>query len=275
MHRQPFEPSTPRTPWDPATPSGPGGAPRRPHVRAASRPSLAHQALRVSLAATVALLTILLLVTTARGEQLIAPRLPTDLEIDIDGEAREWEGRLETLPGNDVEVGAIHDEDALYLCLVFEEAALRRQILAHGLALEVTPSENADTRILQHPVAVATQQRTPEPGARPTVEELRDRFRAHSAHFRWIHPDGSTMSRELVELDKTEVATDLTRDALVYEIRIPLDDGTWGADARPGETIGIRLLTTGAPTKAPTDEGDGDRAGTVGGSGASRQSGER
>lgn len=218
----------------------------------------------------VALLTLGLL--SCRGESL-EPRW-LDREILVDGDPGEWDELLVEVEDEDLDFGYANDDGELVLCLTTSDRGLRRQALMGGLEIWLDPSGGEKEIFgLRYPVGLAGELGSPT--SRPDVdrgelqEEMLEEAAAHLDRVELLRAAGHQPGpRRLSELEGVEIASLLTSQSLMIEMRIPLrgDDGLSLELAGGATTIGVGLRTVevDGPRRRPNRM---SRPGGPGGSG--------
>jgi hypothetical protein len=168
--------------------------------------------------------------------------------VNIDGMASEWP-KLESI-ARGPEVGAVNDEEFLYLAVSTNDDAIR-PLLETGLIVWLDPNGAKAQTFgvwVPGPVLRALPGANPAPPSDSSPTGISTRT---LDHFDLLGPGKS--QRRLVDLTAAlgiELASGTQENKLIYELRIPLTktaERLYAVGAGPGRTIGLGIATPEAP----------------------------
>ena len=169
---------------------------------------------------------------------------PPERQITIDGRSDDWVGSLNIVADANLEEGFLNDQDFLYVSLITEDEALRKQIARGGLTVWFDP-KGGDAKVLgiKYPVGrprgerPATQKE--EAGGPPPNEPAGG---AESSLEIYRAGDAQPQKLELDAAKGLEIAVSKEGRLFVYELKIPLQsspDHPIAVGAQPGNTVGL------------------------------------
>jgi uncharacterized membrane protein YgcG len=174
-----------------------------------------------------------------------------DRPVNIDGFADDWEGLLTPVGKGAAYVGVMNDSNCMYLCVMTAKAQLQRRLVRQGLLVWFQPQDQDKAPLgIRYPVSVLAVGRTPRSGGPDQVSSdgRPPDDRAFTQELRVVEIVGpSNQDRRRVSIDSipgVDVKVSGQRDWFVYELRIPLaspDRFPLAIDAKPGETVTVRL----------------------------------
>jgi hypothetical protein len=198
---------------------------------------------------------------------------PLDRQIVIDGKSDDWAGALSFMEESKLEEGFLNDQNDLYMCLVTDDNALNRQIMAGGLTVWFDPQGgNAKVFGIRYPLGQSRlkPQAKPEEGQQtqgqspPAGEESQEEAPPSLEILRAGNPAPQKIA--VSDLKGIEVKFTSEEGVFVYELKVPLQpaaDRTIAVGAQPGKTIGIGFEVP----KMSLGRSEGDRSGGMGGGG--------
>ena len=226
-----------------------------------------------------------------------------DKEIAVDGRNEEWADAIVYVEDADICVGAVNDDEDLYLCLVVDDSDLRREIIGRGLTLWIDPSGGKKKRIgIHYPLGGGGREEGGPPGRNgsesfggskrgepPAMDSTKtdrekkggrfggdttwEEFRKKWPEVEMFGPgEDETYRIAAGKGGDVEVALSVEKETLVYELRIPLAlnaDHPFGVGTAAGETIGVGLETPEMekPSGGRHERGGGGFGGSGGGFG--------
>lgn len=198
---------------------------------------------------------------------------PLDRQIVIDGKSDDWVGALSFMTDAKLEEGFLNDQDYLYVCLVTDDSAVRRQIMGGGLTIWFDPQGgNAKAFGIRYPLGErrlkpqakpGEEQQTP-PQSQPSGEESREDTTPSLEILRAGNPAPERIA--LTTLKGIEVKFTSDEGVFVYELKVPLQtaaDRPLAVGAQPGKTVGIGFEVP----KMNLGRSEGERQGGMGGGG--------
>lgn len=196
----------------------------------------------VRLAALVLILILTVSVSSAAKPMLESRWL--DREVSLDGSVTEWDGAMAVFEDPALAVGVRNDGDYLYLCFHTFDPDVIRQAMSRGLIVRLGP-KGGEPLALRYPVGLAGSGPPRRPGSgAPDREEMHRRLEETLGTFQIL---GSTAGEaQDVPVDNglgIGVYIGLTSEALVYELKVPLET----SDLHPyvvGGTAGGEILFT-------------------------------
>jgi hypothetical protein len=217
----------------------------------------------------LALAALCVLNSCSSSQVLSSSWLNTD--ILVDGQAQEWDGML--TPAKDVvgtSYGLRNDADALYVCLVTNDAELQRQIMMRGLVLWVDPQGGKNQHWgLQFPLGIERS---------GWVQEQWDALTSQSFDATAMR-ESSTSALEVIgpgsfdrllipnnQMSEVQASLDMSPAGMIYEARIPLalgDRPPYGPGVTLGNVVGIGFVSPKLDRGLMT-QGSGSGRGTGG-----------
>jgi hypothetical protein len=166
--------------------------------------------------------------------------------IVIDGKSDDWVGALSFMTDAKLEAGFFNDQDYLYVCIVTDDNAVRREITGGGLTVWFDPQGGGAKAFgIRYPLGRTPPKRQEKPGAeqaqsQPPVEEPVESGRSG---LEILRAGGSSPEAMDVSAAKgIEIAYSSESGLFVYELKIPLQvaaDRPYALGAGPGKTVGI------------------------------------
>ena len=172
-----------------------------------------------------------------------------DRVITVDGEAGDWQGRLQFLEDANLSYGLANDARSLYVVLVVGDRQVRRQIVMSGLYLWFDRSAEKNKRFgIRFPIGlqedvddVTALLREQDPN------KLSESFAESVQEMLVIGPQDRSWRRASVgTVDGIETAAKADPNKLVLEFKVPVtNDGEYGygIGALPGDVIGLGVET--------------------------------
>lgn len=199
-----------------------------------------------------------------------------DEGIAIDGNIGDWTQHLQSVEGENLSVGVLNDEEALYVAATTRDIDLVRQIVTQGLVLWIDGEGGTEETFgVQYPVAMADDSVLQPPEADQAADDLtflREQFEASRAELE-VRDADETRRYAVDDAGGIEASANLDEAGVfTYEIKIDLqtDETTrYAVDAGPGSTIGIGWVTE-MPDRTPElaeEEGERPPGGGMGGGG--------
>ncbi len=228
---------------------------------------------RIGLTVVFSFAALCLLVNGCTSFEIIS-KWRGDREILIDGIDSEWQGARFLIDKERITVGAMNDEEYLYLRISSSDRFKQMRMLRYGLTFWFEPEGKVPKRGIRYPVGGSSDAQHIQPQtvydsettADTLVVSLMDSLDTSLAI---MGPDDEmSLSVPIEEANDSGifVAIRHTDAMLVYEIKVPLSphgDGIFSAGVSPGDRLGIGIVL-GKPDreqymKAMTDHAGGAR----------------
>lgn len=172
-----------------------------------------------------------------------------DREITIDGDTNDWHDVLRpTEKDQRVSVGAINDDQYLYLVVTTRNRDHIRSMVRTGLTTHFEAGERGQNRFgIRYPLGLATS----EDGESQTRVEgdpdvLRARWKRQLSELEILLPGAPTQRLPVEGLGGIRTAATLSSGLLICEFQIPLQQSTehqYAIGTAPGETIDVTIET--------------------------------
>jgi hypothetical protein len=166
--------------------------------------------------------------------------------IVIDGKSDDWVGALSFMTDAQLEAGFLNDQDYLYVCIVTDDNAVRREITGAGLTVWFDPQGGEAKALgIRYPLGRTRPRRQEKPGAEQAQPEPAAEEPAESGApgLQILRAGGSPPEAMDVSAAKgIEVAYSTESGLFVYELKIPLQSATdrpYALGAGPGKTVGV------------------------------------
>lgn len=238
---------------------------------------------RIGALALVAGMTVLGGFSTGRCDTKVTSRWRTH-EVKIDGANDEWDGALQTLPGEKIDLGLLNDDHYLYASLFIGDRMRQAQILTSGCTLWLDAAgKEQKTFGIHFPLGLSGDDRRTFSRAwmrGDASDSLVEKVGALKGEPEIVGAPGA----ESRPATGVEVAVKTYKESLAYEIKVPLAliASADGQTAAPGKKIslGVEVVAPprpagghGRPEGGSEGEGDGGRRGGWGGGDGDRGEG--
>jgi len=199
-----------------------------------------------------------------------------DQDIKIDGSQDDWRDALTYIQDKKISVGVLNDENSFYACLVTANRRIQSQIMRMGFTIWFDSKGGKDKNSgIRFPIGKAKMDR---PMMRdmmrdPQGSRLRDIPQSQMNEVEILGPGKDDRRRiPISDLKGLEIKLELSRDLLVYEIKVPFqsDGSTFAVAANVGDLIGVGLETTKIDMEDMRGQENTESGGQMGGRGGSR-----
>ena len=214
------------------------------------------------------ILTAALVATTAQAKTKLGS-VWLDREVTIDGAINEWHDSLTYIDGPDVFVGALNDDQFLYICIHSRDSDFVFQAMRRGLVIKLD-AKGSDAFEIQFPMgALESGVRPPVRGAEFDREAARRKTEESLDTFLLLGPGAE--DRQRIPIDNQlgiELLTDTRGGEFVYELKIPLDRSDlhpFAIDTEPGAVLSLALDTPEIDRDQMRQQMGGGRGGGMGG----------
>ena len=176
-----------------------------------------------------------------------------DREVVIDGQQSEWQDRMTFVEKENVSIGVVNDTDFLYLTLVTNNQAVRRQMLGLGFTLWFDPTGGKKKTFgIHYPIGRFGNGAMVSGPPRKDGDEMPSDFpkpdlETGLQEFEIVGPGKDERQKFHVASAKgIAIKIESSSESLIYEIRIPLHQGEhypYAIQAQPGKAIGVGFET--------------------------------
>lgn len=165
--------------------------------------------------------------------------------IVIDGNQKDWLGKLKYFPDQKVGIGIANDDNNLYLCLATQDTGKMFQLFITGFTVWFNPPHGGEKVGIQYPLTLeeaggSMPRRNRQEGRKPDFNVRLDRYKSVQTEFRIVNADNFPLtSYNLINNIGISIDVGYQLGLLVYEMKIPLK----------GDLVGDHVLNL-----APGDE---------------------
>lgn len=163
-------------------------------------------------------------------------------EVKIDGQNEEWDGAMHIFQDQRVDVGLLNDERYLYLGLFAGDKERETQMLASGCTIWLTADGKKAKRLgvrFPHGLPPERRREFAREWAKNGAETAVASTHALDGSAELVNEDGPLMVTAAD--DSVQVAVKPYRDALIYELKVPLARIAELGAVSPGQEIGIGI----------------------------------
>jgi hypothetical protein len=189
------------------------------------------------------------LAACAGAKTYLTNSIALERQVVIDGQSDDWVGALSFMTDTKLEAGFLNDADYLYVCIVTDDNAVRREIMGAGLTVWFDPQGGeAKTFGIRYPLGRTRPKRQAKPGADEAQPEAPSEEPAASdgSGLEILRAGGSPPETMDVSAAKgIEVAYSSEPSHFVYELKIPLEasaDRPYAVGTQPGSTVGVGFM---------------------------------
>jgi hypothetical protein len=157
----------------------------------------------------------------------------TSQPVTIDGSNEEWQGSLTYFEEQQIALGACHDQEYLYLCLLTTQAGLQMQALTSGMTIWLNSAKSKQNKfgvhypIGQQPTARPQRPMNQDRGENRDPEQFREEQQARlllmTAELELLDQDKKILQRmPVTKKDDIQVSINDANGTLIYELAVPL-----------------------------------------------------
>lgn len=171
---------------------------------------------------------------------------PAERAITVDGKSDDWVGALSMINDGRAEEGFLNDQDVLYVCIVTEDEALRRQLANGGLTVWFDP-QGGDKKVLgvKYPLGMPRRERPASPPTEEAGRPPEEPAESEASGLEVLRPgQASPQKMRISDVKGLEIASSTEGGLFVYELKIPLrssSDRPVALGAAPGAKVGIGI----------------------------------
>jgi hypothetical protein len=152
----------------------------------------------------------------------------TNGDIKIDGNQEDWGNTINFLKDENVGIGVQNDSDNVYICLVTSNRTLIMRALRNGLTIWIDPQNKNRTYGIKFPIGMSNDMmfnyQENQDGNYQDMGSMMKKYESSMTEFELVNKDGELLSGIPIKNDYgIEVKVNITRDQLVYELKIPLN----------------------------------------------------
>lgn len=234
-----------------------------------------------------------IVVSTGCSGQLKLDSHWRDRDIVVDGQQNDWHDHMTFVEKEHVSIGVFNDSEFIYLSLVTNNQAVRRQMMGLGFTLWFDATGGKEKTFgIHYPMGrfgngAMTPGRPPADGEDAPADIPKPDFETALQEFELIGPGKDERQRFPVTGAKGIVMKiETSSETLIYEIKIPLiqsEEYPYAIQAQPGQAVGVGFETAeldreairermgrggfggGRPGKGPTGIPPGGGRGRMGG----------
>jgi hypothetical protein len=177
--------------------------------------------------------------------------------IKIDGNQEDWGNTINFFKDENIGIGIQNDSDNVYICLVTSNRAHIIRALRNGLTIWIDPQNKNRTYGIKYPIGMSNDMmfnyQQNQNGDYQDMGSMMKKYESSLNEFELVNKDGELLSGIPVKNDYgIELKVNITRDQLVYELKIPLDHSI---------NKGFFVNTTpGSPIRLGFEEGKFDKS---------------
>ena len=173
------------------------------------------------------ILFVLPLLMTGCGDQEINSHWSSG-NIKIDGNQEDWGNTINFLKDENIGVGIQNDSDYVYICLVTSNRAYIMRALRNGFTIWIDPQNDNRTYGIKYPIGMSNDMmfnyQEKQSGSYQDIGSEMKKHQNSMNEFELVNKDGEMLSGIPVKNNYgIEAKINITRDQLVYELRIPLN----------------------------------------------------
>jgi hypothetical protein len=148
--------------------------------------------------------------------------------IKINGNQEDWGNRIIFFKDENIGIGIQNDSNNVYICLVTSNRAHVMRALRNGLTIWIDPQNKNRTYGIKYPIGMSNDMmfnyQQNQNGDYQDMGSMMKKYESSLNEFELVNKDGELLSAIPVKNDYgIELKVNLTRDQLVYELKIPLD----------------------------------------------------
>ena len=176
-----------------------------------------------------------------------------DRDVVVDGQQNEWHDRMTFVEKQNVSIGVFNDSEFLYLSLVTNNQAVRRQMIGLGFTLWLDPAGgNKKTFGIHYPLGrfgngAIMPGGPPADGDEMPSDVPKPDFEKALQEFELIGPGKDERQRfPLTGAKGIVMEIEISNEALIYEIKIPLNQSEeypYAIQAQSGKAVGVGFET--------------------------------
>jgi hypothetical protein len=184
------------------------------------------------------------------GSQLKLNSNWPDTDIVIDGQQNEWPDNLTFVEKENVSIGVFNDSEFLYLSLVTTNQTIRRQMMGLGFTVWFDGDGGKDKTLgIHYPIGIfGNGAMMPGRPARNGDDTPERDFEMALQEFELIGPGKDERQKFPANgAKRVEIKIDNSGEALIYEIKIPLNKSTdhpYAIEAEAGKSISVGFETS-------------------------------
>ena len=208
--------------------------------------------------------------------------------IKIDGNQEDWGNTINFLKDENVGVGVQNDSDNVYICLVTSNRAHIMRAIRNGFTIWIDPQNDNKTYGIKYPVGMSNDmmfnyQEKQDDNYQDMGARMK-RYLSSMNEFELVNKNGKLLSGiPVINNYGIKLKINVTRDQLVYEIKIPLShsiNNGFFVNTTPGSKIRLGF-EEGQFDRSQMQKGnrensfsDGERGESMGGEGMEGRRGE-
>jgi hypothetical protein len=148
--------------------------------------------------------------------------------IKIDGNQEDWGNKIIFFKDENIGIGIQNDSNNVYICLVTSNRAHIIRALRNGLTIWIDPQNKNRTYGIKYPIGMSNDMmfnyQQNQNGDYQDMGSMMKKYESSLNEFELVNKDGELLSAIPVKNDYgIELKVNITRDQLVYELKIPLD----------------------------------------------------
>jgi hypothetical protein len=210
-------------------------------------------------------------------------------DIKIDGNQENWGNTLNYLKDDKIGIGVKNDSDNVYICLVTSDRGHIMHALRNGFTIWIDPQNDNRTYGIKFPIGMSNdmmfnyQENQNQNGSYQDMGSMMKKYESSMNEFELVNQNGELLSGIPIKNDYgIELKINLTRDQLVYELKIPLNHSVnkgFFVNTAPGSLIRLGFeegkIDRSQMQKSSNENGYGEGSGEGEGGEGRRGSGMR
>ncbi len=198
--------------------------------------------------------------------------------IKIDGDQGDWGNTINFIKDEGIGIGVQNDSNNVYICLVTSNRQHIMRAIRNGFTIWIDPQNDNRTYGIKYPVGIRNDMmfnyQEKQNGNYQDMGSMMKKYLSSMNEFELVNKGGELLSGiPVINKYGIELKVNVTRDQLVYELKIPLNhsiNSGFFVNTTPGSKIGLGFeegkidrsqIRQGNKEKGFSEGGEGEREG--------------